>query len=798
MSKFKAEKLTVDWLAGILIFITVSLASRRLMVTEWTNDLNSISSVAGIAVLAGFFLGISRFSGLLVSGFSVIYGLFVIPWKLCGSYPPTESWHERLVSLGGRLGFTWGQFIHQINVDDPILFLTAMSLLLWIIGFWAGYATMRTKHSWTAILPAAIFILILQFYDPVARRTWYLAFYLFCGMVLIARVYYSSLKEKWEEDQVHLPFFMGLDFLPVPLIIVAALVLFSWWTPAPSMNQPLFQNIWEFLNRPWLEIQSDLEHGFASLRSKVSIYEDFYGDSMSLGTGSDTGDTLLFTVLTPPKEYENMRYYWRVRSYDHYADGRWYTFANDGMAINPEEFQMDVPEYDGRRASTLTFSILQPTNNYPHISELTWFSRPGTITFTPTDEDQEDILSLSPERAFFAGESYKIGADISSMSIYDLRNAGTDYPDYILDTYLQLPENLPARFYHLAYSLSDGLDTPYDIARTITHYLRDNYSYIGKIEAEIPGGQDSVDWFLFDYKQGFCNYYASAEVLLLRMAGVPARLAVGYSQGIRTALGEGDTKPDERLGNRIVAEEFEVYENDAHAWPEVYFPGYGWVEFEPTSSEDSIVRPEGGPPVIEAVSQNEENNPGDTVGDPNDAQNAGKILEMDETSSNYISKQERLLMQLRNWGILLTVLIGSGLLWRYLRKKGMPSMAVLVDRGFEKVQIPSPRAVKNWGTWSEASSLERAYLQINTALTRLSNPPSLDMTPAERSNSLSLLLPKVGDQINLVAEAYQRSLYSTKCGSTAILGSAGRAIWYESQKERWRLFWEKINNFRKR
>ncbi|MBK8780899.1 MAG: transglutaminase domain-containing protein [Anaerolineales bacterium] len=80
---------------------------------------------------------------------------------------------------------------------------------------------------------------------------------------------------------------------------------------------------------------------------------------------------------------------------------------------------------------------------------------------------------------------------------------------------------------------------------------------------------------LFESKQGFCNYYASAEVLMLRSIGIPARLAVGFAQG------------EPNLQNTF----FTVREKDAHAWPEVYFPGYGWIEFEPTGNQDPVNRP---------------------------------------------------------------------------------------------------------------------------------------------------------------------------------------------------------------
>jgi len=118
----------------------------------------------------------------------------------------------------------------------------------------------------------------------------------------------------------------------------------------------------------------------------------------------------------------------------------------------------------------------------------------------------------------------------------------------------------------------------------VTRYLRSQIAYKNRIPTP-PTGRDPVDWFLFEKKEGFCTYYASAEVILLRAAGIPARLAVGYSQG-------------ERVENTFL-----VKLNDAHAWPEVYFPGIGWIEFEPTSNEPGITRLHEPDAPLEANSQ---------------------------------------------------------------------------------------------------------------------------------------------------------------------------------------------------
>ena len=122
--------------------------------------------------------------------------------------------------------------------------------------------------------------------------------------------------------------------------------------------------------------------------------------------------------------------------------------------------------------------------------------------------------------------------------------------------------------------------TPYDRARAIEQYLR-TFPYTLQLPPP-PLDRDVVDYFLFDLQKGYCDYYASAMVVLARAAGLPARLVVGYAPGTFDA-------------QRAL---YVVTAADAHSWAEVYFPGIGWIEFEPTAGRAALERaPSGSLPV---------------------------------------------------------------------------------------------------------------------------------------------------------------------------------------------------------
>ncbi len=151
------------------------------------------------------------------------------------------------------------------------------------------------------------------------------------------------------------------------------------------------------------------------------------------------------------------------------------------------------------------------------------------------------------------------------FSAVQLRGDTRPVPPEILQVYTQLPDSLPERVRNMAERVVGRAGNAYDMAIAVQTYLRETYPYNLKVEPP-PPGRDAVDYFLYEAQEGFCSYYASAMAVMLRARGVPARVATGY------ATGEYDPQ---RGAYRVPV-------SASHAWVEVYFPSYGWVEFEPT------------------------------------------------------------------------------------------------------------------------------------------------------------------------------------------------------------------------
>jgi hypothetical protein len=182
---------------------------------------------------------------------------------------------------------------------------------------------------------------------------------------------------------------------------------------------------------------------------------------------------------------------------------------------------------------------------------------------------------------------------MSTATESDLLAAGTGYPDWVLDRYLQLPDTIPSRVADLAQELTRDIETPYEKAMAICDYLR-TLEYTLDIEAP-PDGTDGVDYFLFELHKGYCQYFASAMTVLIRASGVPSRMVAGYGPGELTEqYGPGDMMGHGSGAWQDWQDTFVV--RNSHSWSEVFFPGYGWIPFEPTPVRPPITRGEVGFP----------------------------------------------------------------------------------------------------------------------------------------------------------------------------------------------------------
>ncbi|WP_135826893.1 transglutaminase TgpA family protein [Halorussus ruber] len=246
--------------------------------------------------------------------------------------------------------------------------------------------------------------------------------------------------------------------------------------------------------------------------------------------------------------------YWRVGAYDRY-DGNGWIRTGEARDYGPQ------PAPPGRsRAVEQTVTV-----KAERMAAMPAMWRPTRLESGDRDNTRVSPLgAFDPVGALREGEQYTVVSRVPDPSERQLRDAGTDYPARIENRYLQLPGSSEDRIRQRTNRVVEAADaeTPYEKATAIEGWLESNKSY--SLEVSRPDG-NIAESFIFEMESGYCTYYATSMVTMLRSQGVPARFAVGYVSG-----------------QRVAEDEWVVRGLDSHAWVEVYFPDVGWVRFDPT------------------------------------------------------------------------------------------------------------------------------------------------------------------------------------------------------------------------
>ncbi|XVH32553.1 transglutaminase TgpA family protein [Haloferacaceae archaeon DSL9] len=244
--------------------------------------------------------------------------------------------------------------------------------------------------------------------------------------------------------------------------------------------------------------------------------------------------------------------YWRTDGYDRYTGDGWVQTgdaqAYDGSLSEPPGETTTVEQ---------TITAEAPMESLPAAWQPVELDGDGAAEATISPEG-----GITPGSTLGTGERYTVRSSQPVDDSETLSEAGTDYPSDVEARYLQLPDSTPDRVGDFTTELTADDENPYETAVTIERYLESEKAY--SLDIERPDG-DIADAFLFEMEAGYCTYYATTMVAMLRSQGIPARYVSGYTPG-----------------ERVAEDRWVVRGQNAHAWVEVYFPEHGWVAFDPT------------------------------------------------------------------------------------------------------------------------------------------------------------------------------------------------------------------------
>jgi hypothetical protein len=272
--------------------------------------------------------------------------------------------------------------------------------------------------------------------------------------------------------------------------------------------------------------------------------------------------------------------HWRGLALTDFDGRRWFTPQHDPMIISPnsegEYHLLAAPlrsgEFDFLRYTVLMEPIASDAIfTAPRLEKIR--GRFTNSTDRPNDRRRSGYLMIDKTGSIFnpfhndTKVRYEATSLLPIVPPAELRAASAPYPDIIRALYLQLPL-LDPRIPKLAQQIASGSNNNYDKAANIERYLKTRLGYT--LDLTGPPTADPLPYFLFVRRAGHCEYFASAMTVMLRSLGIPARYATGFLPGQFNDVG-GD---------------YIVRASDAHAWVEAYFPGYGWITFDPTPSAE--------------------------------------------------------------------------------------------------------------------------------------------------------------------------------------------------------------------
>jgi len=552
------------------------------------------------------------------------------------------------------------------------------------------------KKSLTEMFTAGIILMVVEITVSSQEIMAYMVLNLVFTIGLRSQLYLFRLESDYRARHVKGSGLSAGIWAGVSLAVVILVLLIASAFPAGESKIDLMSGSSKLVKKVTDSGQTTAARGSPS-------YDLFWGKLQSFELSGEVtlDDRPVMYVKSPVPSY------WRGESADYYTGSGWENslrpVITDGRSI-ASPFARTVTVQEVEQVFLLA----------PEVSSEVIFSSgaPASVNIPGgrlTADEGGNFYSAATK----PGVTYKVVSYIPERDIEKLKRTSAEYPFEIRRHYLQLPDSVPYRVRQLAEKLTRHTGSPYEKTKIIERFLSDNYSY-DLMVSPTPQGRDVADYFLFDLKKGYCTYHSTAMVVMLRSIGIPARWVKGFMMG--------SLNPD--------LDVYEVNLKDAHAWVEVYFSGYGWLPFEPTSS---FVIPGELPgnsdsPVLDVTSDVSEDS---SIATPADSQRA---LPSDPVSPLDILNEPEYDIP---WGALTAVILigGSGGYYLWLNRR-----------------------VSESGT---GDRMRDTYLSFIDFLARKGHPRETNQTPLEFAKTLKHSFPEDYPAILRITEAYLAEKYGT-------------------------------------
>jgi transglutaminase-like putative cysteine protease len=571
------------WFSLFLVAAVVYSTIWSVQSAGWVDHLGILTWVTALGLLGGVIASKQkRFPRWAVHLVAILLGIILAYWQTAAAF-----------YAGSLIMFAHGIYAWFLSViaggtgeDDSIFlfFITALSFLLAYASAWFVY---RTRSPWLMIIANAVVLLInLSNLDP--GFVIFLVIFLMAALLLLLRFnLYESIK-RWRKQGLRYADDLGWDVMQTGTLVSIGILIVSWFLPWGYTN-PYAAQIWNLNANPIVQFE-DTWNRILSMSGGTNIANHGnFRDTLVLGGNPNLNHVPVFQVdSTDPSQYL------AALNYDTYDGRGWSNTGTQSIQLP----QNNPTQNDTTYVHTVTQHVLvvnPPGEDLQYLFGAPEIQSVNQNTTEILGSDGDSLVALLDKNGrLTAGEQYTVMSYVSSASEDQLRSIpmpansphlSSNYPGQYpvqyfepatLNANLQLPKGLDPRIAALARRITANAPTMYDKAVAIEKYLSNPSIFTYDTNINPPPGQDPVAWFLFESgNKGYCNYFASAMAIMLRTLGIPARISVGYTNG------KYDTK----------VRKYVIDGSDAHAWTQVYFAGYGWINFEPSAGFPSFVRP---------------------------------------------------------------------------------------------------------------------------------------------------------------------------------------------------------------
>ncbi len=574
--KFSSPLVTTpvgDRLAAILAIICIFTLPFSILEAEWMPASGTLFTTCALSLTCGMLAARARLPRFLHWPLSILLGLALATFTAGLFKINTPALLVRVAAWGTDL-------LAGRVIQDPALVTLEVTLWVWWASYSAAHGIARGGWALHSFLPLTLSLAIHSIY--ARQGPTYIILFLFGLITLMAWTAQNRRQASWAARGVDYPTELWPEWMGSGLSVAWATCLVAlmlsmltsrttveWMRhtvdrPVTRVQQVVQQLLGGAYLRSGAGEQADASHSATMPTSRLINAPPQLGEQAVMWVWTDEIPPLPDDVSLPPVGKAG----WRGMTYSIYTGRGW---SNPTLASRP------LPESDTISDSRLVrqrFEIVASHGDTLFALNQPISGEAGAIALYRSEDDLAGLRGTLSQYTVVSRIAADPGVVDQSLSP----------PPFISELYLQLPDTLPQRVRDLAGKITAEATQPYDKALKIETFLR-TYLYTLDLPP-LPAGRDLVDYFLYDAPGGYCDYYASAMVVMLRSVGVPARLASGYARGAYDF---------DRGAYRVLAD-------DAHSWPEVYLAGAGWVEFEPTAGRPLLERARRLPnnPVISA------------------------------------------------------------------------------------------------------------------------------------------------------------------------------------------------------